>query len=393
MPQVALPELVIKVSINNQITIGLQNVYRKPKDCYNFEHREFSMVDIKKADYVNRSKACNATEVESFEQKLNRLYPALDIMKKTQRSKKALKPRKGFTRNILTGSLDERIPPFGVNQGQKLRECGAAVDLQQEKYGGASRVITLTLVGDTHEAFECLAANSKYIVNRLFQRVRLIDPSCNNYFYVWEFQKRGALHLHICLWNKSKNMAAKLGAKLVQQWYKILQDIQEGTGVDMFVRRDRKTYTPKRKWQSRNEPMRKSAGGYFSKYAGKASKKEERAHIYHLAKKYPPSRFWGSSKAVKNIIKENTFEYRFESHKTEVSKEYYERIVELLNQKDILSYGTFKWKMEYELTDRKGNGTFKRTITEGFKRNYYYSRKDFLGVKESIWDYIGANEY
>ena len=389
-----LQELVVKYSINNQITIGLQNVFRKQPDIFSCEIKNYNKFEIARREYYDKKHNQNAIATETFGDRLNRLYPALDIRKKSQGDKKANILRRGFAKLSADGkAINPHIPPFGVKQGQKIRESGAAIDLLMEKQGGAARVITLTLVGDTKEAFECLAVNSAYIRNRLFQVLRDNFKDCKNYFFVWEYQKRGALHLHICLWHKTPNLAAKAGAQIVQKWYEVLQDIQDKTGVDMFVRRDKKTYTHKKKWQSRNEPMRKSAGGYFSKYASKASNKKERQHIYHLAKKYPPSRFWGSSQSVKNIVKAEAFEFRFESHKSECSEKYYDGIRAIVAEFEIKAYNSYEWKFQKELRSYNGIGVEFRTITEGFKQNYYFSCEVFVEVKQAIDVYIGRYEY
>lgn len=389
-----LPELVVKYAINNQITIGLQNVYKRQPDVFSREYNTYTKYEIAKREYYDKRRAVATGEEETFDDRLNRLYPLLDIRKKLQRGKKARILSKGFAKFSADGKpINPHIPPFGVKQGQKLRESGAAIDLLMKEQGGAARVITLTLVGDTRSAFECLAANSAYVVNRLFQVLRHNFKDCKNYFFVWEYQKRGALHLHICLWHRIQNLAAKAGAQIVQKWYQILKEIQEKTGVDMFVRRDKKTYTPKRKWQSRNEPMRKSAGGYFSKYASKASNKKERAHIYHLAKKYPPSRFWGSSQSVKIIIKAAAFEFHFESHKTEYSQKYYDGIREIISEFEIKSYNSYDWKYQKELLSHNGIGIEIRTITEGFKQNYYFAPEIFPEVCQAIDEYIGRWKY
>lgn len=378
-----LPELTLKISINNQVTLGLQNVFRKPKDSYQpLENNGLTKYQIASLLYKSKKQKLAVAD-ESFDDRLNRLYPPLDIKKKSQRAKKSSRVRVGFGKNSDGQVVGEKVPPFGVRQGQKLRESGAAIDLLVKKQGGACRIVTLTLVGDTKEAFETLAANSGYVVNRLFQFVRRHGEGCNHWFFVWEYQKRGALHLHICLYHETNNKAAKLGAKLVQSWYKILRDLEKESGVDMFVRRDKKTYTPQRKWQSRNEPMRKSAGGYFSKYASKASKKEERKYIQKLAAMYPPSRFWGSSRMVKNIIKENTHTFSFESWKSDESKFQYERMVDIVNEFDIKSYGMYEFLLEKEYTNRKGK-VFKRTLAEGFKQNFYFSPEEFEIVKDKI---------
>jgi len=389
-----LQELVVKYSINNQITIGLQNVFRKQPDVFSCEYKNYNKYEIARREYYDKGRTQNTIDSETFDDRLNRLYPALDIKKKSQRGKKASVLRAGFNRISADGkAINPHIPPFGAKQGQKIRESGAAIDSLMKEQGGGARIVTLTLVGDTKEAFECLAANSGYTINRLFQVVRRKFGACKNWFFVWEYQKRGALHLHICVWHKDKHISAKIGVYLVQQWYKILQDIQDKTCVDMFVRKDKKTYTPKQKWQSRNEPMRKSAGGYFSKYASKASNKKERNHIYYLASKYPPSRFWGSSQSVKIIVKAEAFDFRFESHKSDYSEKFYDGIRAIIAEFEIKCYNSYDWKFQKEFHSNNGISVEIRTITEGFKQNYYFSDEDFIEVKHAINLYIGKYEY
>ena len=389
-----LPELVIKYSINNQITIGLQNVFKKHADVFRCDWKNFDKYTIAQHEHYAKKNKQNTINIDTFENRLDRLYPLLDIKKKSQRGKKANILRAGFNKISADGkAINPHIPPFGAKQGQKIRESGAAIDLLMKEQGGGARIVTLTLVGDTKEAFECLAANSGYLINRLFQVVRRKFGACKNWFFVWEYQKRGALHLHICVWHKDKHISAKMGVYLVQQWYKILQDIQDKTGVDMFVRRDKKTYTPKQKWQSRNEPMRKSAGGYFSKYAAKASNKKERNHIYHLASKYPPSRFWGSSQSVKIIVKAEGLDFRFENSDPIYSEKFYNGIRAIIAEFEIESYNTYDWKYQKEFYSNNKISVEVRTITEGFKQNYYFSSENFLACKIKINAYIDAYVY
>jgi len=390
----SLPELVIKYSVNNQITIGLQNVFKKQADVFRSDWKNFDKYTIAQHEHYAKKNKQNSVEPDTFENRLDRLYPPLDIKKNLQGTKKANILRQGFAKLSADGNpINPHIPPFGAKQGQKIRESGAAIDLLMKEQGGSARIITLTLVGDTKEAFECLAANSAYLRNRLFQVLRDNFKDCKNYFFVWEYQKRGALHLHICLWHKIANLAAKAGVQIVQKWYEVLQDIQDKTGVDMFVRRDKKTYTPKQKWQSRNEPMRKSAGGYFSKYASKASNKKERNHIYHLARKYPPSSFWGSSQSVKIIVKSEAFDFRFENSNPEYSEKFYNGIRAIIAGFEIESYNTYEWKYQKEFHSNNGVSVEIRTITEGFKQNYYFNPESFLACKIKINAYIDAYVY
>ena len=93
-----LPELVLNFSINNQISVGLQNVYRKPRDIFDCDSRIKNKYEIARKIYERKFELKDTTEYETFEQRLDRVYPPLDIKKKTQRGKKTDQVVSGFSR-------------------------------------------------------------------------------------------------------------------------------------------------------------------------------------------------------------------------------------------------------------------------------------------------------
>jgi hypothetical protein len=221
---------------------------------------------------------------------------ALDIMSESQRDYEG-KRRGGW------GYLAEKTI-FTKRARQQLLSAGAICDRDLKEKGF---VVTLTLPGGTDDAIKTLASESGYIINRLVQLLR--RKSCKYWFYVWELQTRGALHLHLFL--------GGLGAKnrevahlIPSLWWKILEELSIKHEVDLFRRLKGGTWqhTPS-KWQADVAIVRKSVSAYFAKYACKPCEKS----VMKLAtggRLYCPSRWWGCSSHLKAQIKLATKEYR-----------------------------------------------------------------------------------
>jgi hypothetical protein len=285
---------------------------------------------------------------------LGAALPPLDITKKSQRKARSLA---GW------GELS-KPKNFGHRAGQKIRECGAMMDklAPTPEY---CRVITLTLAGDTPEAFEAIAKYSGYAVNRIFQPIRRIDGDDVAWFFVWEYQKRGALHLHIALFHPDKAVSKECGDTVIIKWIEVLKDIQERSGVDMFVRRDRKSYASPENYQNVNQEMRKSCGGYFSKYAGKAANSKENNYVRRFSKKYPPSRFWGSNRTLKEMCKKFSYESILETELSEIES-HADRIRELILLFNPVKYDSFSWKK------RLNEGTEREVIISEGEAEVFY---------------------
>jgi hypothetical protein len=192
----------------------------------------------------------------------------------------------------------------------------------------------------------------------------------SHWFFVWEYQKRGALHLHIALMNPDKEKSRLCGEKILEKWFDVLLSIQEKSGVDMFCRNDRKSCVIRESHQNVNQLMRKSAGGYFSKYAAKAEKNEENSYVSKFSKKYPPSRFWGSSKSLKALCKEFSYEQILATE--EEIEERYQDILEWILLHQPVKFNEYEWKKKlYEGTD------FELVISEGKCQTFYVSKENF----------------
>lgn len=255
----------------------------------------------------------------------------LDIIKKSQRKKTFQKCRLNTPKN------------FTRQSGQKVRESGAAMDIASGNQGRFCHCVTLTLPANTSEAFTALAAYSGYAINRLFQPIRRRYGDMCLWFFVWEYQKRGALHLHIALYHPDESEGLYISSILIEQWHKILCDISIESETDMFLSKHGDRCTIRANHQHHAQPIQKNVGAYFSKYAGKEESKNN-----WYCKKYPVSRFWGSSKSIKRIISENSYEIEFDYYGYESQcEDKFESIIQnLIGKLSIVSSSSYQFDIQ-----------------------------------------------
>lgn len=378
-----LPEFVIKCSVNNQVSIGLQQVTRTRRpsydacskinlpdeiaEYYKSGNAAYVRERDKNYDYTSNIEQSPLGDYERKWQKTEkRSTPSLDLTEKSQRKLEAKSKVVGFAACKVSAPKK-----FGAKQGHKIRESGAALDILCNGDPTKARVITLTLAGDTPEAKNAIACYSGYAINRLFQVVRRDYPDCNNWFFVWEYQKRGALHLHIAIYHDDKEISKQIGDRLVEAWHNTLIDIGLKADCCMFTSKKKDRCTIRSLHQNVNQEMKKSCGGYFSKYASKGENGTERAKMEVWAKIYSPSRFWGSSQSIKNVVKENSFSFNIEMLNGSEAMEVFEFCLNFLTDRTLLHYGEYQFKKEIEHEQGK------KTIAEGFRQNFYVLPEDY----------------
>lgn len=246
----------------------------------------------------------------------------LDIIKKSQQVRKYERPwgkvqtPKSFTRNAK----------------QKILEAGAVVDKYIGKQG--SYELTLTIPGSGTVVYDVVARWSGYIVNRMLQVIRRLTAKGLDihWFFVWEHQKRGALHQHWCIAIKDEPMLTDYVCRLLKaKWFELLQELSDKSGVDLFRRKGFVGSWRERPdvWQFSINPVRKSVAAYFSKYMSKNLETSE----YNKARKAArdkrcgapeagvkgamvlslcPSRYWGCSSSIRKMTKANSVTSKFE---------------------------------------------------------------------------------
>lgn len=280
-------------------------------------------------------------------------------------------------RSLKKGGWGHLAKPtsFTRNARHRLLEAGAVVD---KLCGLNAWEVTCTIPGSTDGAFRVVAENTGWIMNEITREIR--RSKCPLWFYVWELQKRGALHLHLLIADPSRDLSS-LAETVRQRWWALLQSLCTRTGEDVFAKSRRITWkhTPSA-WQSHVAPIQKSVAAYFSKYAGKTASPTSK--VKGFRKVYTPSRWWGSSKMVKEEIKKERRKYRLE-----VSASVGEVILKEL-QSFLDMPGKLKtYKYRFDLGKSK-NGT---NLGGGDVCINYYDTQTFNRMQmweKEVWEYV-----
>ena len=393
-------QLYVNLSINNQVTIGLQNtrlINDAGKSAY-LTHNSIAQKQIER-HFPLKNVCLKYKALAEHERKAQKkvhkskaflrwyfgvkIRP-LDITQKLQRMLQSFASNlSGFANLKVCAKIlivfgqfcKHKIKRFGNVQAQKIHECGAAMEMLSNE-PRFSHVTTLTLPANTKEAFGCIAACSGAMVNSLFQPIRYLYPNTNNWFYVWEYQSRGALHLHIAHYHPDESEGMLIGNILVETWHKVLCDTSENSGVDLFLAKQKDRCTIRQFHQHHTQPMRKSVAGYFSKYASKASQKEENNYIRKFSEMYPPSRFWGSSSQIKMIVKSHHFHNcRDYTESKDFMYFLFVRIHKMISECEIVLEKSYSFKKD--LTENL-------CVAEGFRNVYYLSPSDYQKILKAL---------
>jgi len=393
-------QLYVNLKVNNQVTIGLQNtrlISDAGKSAY-LTHNQIAENQIENHFPIRNAVLKYKQEVASARQNSAKSRKSkgylqwalgvkkrpLDIMKKLQAiCRSCTASRFGILKLytiavalVIFGQYQKnKIKRFGNIQAQAIHECGAALEM----LSGQSRfchVTTLTLPANTHEAFECLAARSGSIINSLFQPIRDRYPDMKYWFFVWEYQKRGALHLHIAHYHPDECEGMLIGNLIIEKWHQILCDISESTGIWMLSAKHNGDREMKEFYQYHTQPMRKSVAGYFSKYASKASNKEENNYVKKFSEMYPPSRFWGCSSQIKLIRKVNSFSNcRDYTENKEFMYCLFVRIHKMISECNIVLQNSYNFKVDLSQN---------LCVAEGFRNTFYLSPNDYQRILNDI---------
>lgn len=372
-------QIRVKLRPNNQITVTCGSWKKKEVPVYQDLRLKHSCADKYKNRLPEIKRKPLRSDNKPYEIPKKKIDRAkLDIIQKFQRSKK--KPRMRLN----------RPKDFTKESGQKLRESGAAVDIACNGETRFCHEVTLTLPANHHDAFTALAAYSGYVINRLFQPIRRKYGEMCLWFFVWEYQKRGALHVHICIYHPDECEGLYIAAQLIEQWHKILCDLCVMADCDMFSRKDKKSSTIRYNHQHHTAPIKKAVGAYFSKYAGKEESKQS-----WYCQKYPVSRFWGSCKAIKEIIKAHSLEFNFDYVGCEKDCEWkhseiIDRIISNLNIVSVSQYSFLIQLRGGHVLNRYKDGKKLisnwdgKKVAEGDRTTFYFEQSQFLQAMELL---------
>lgn len=158
--------------------------------------------------------------------------------------------------------------------------------------------LTGTLPGNTPAAFRAIAEYSSYIAESIGHWIKRTVKS-DYYFYVWELQKRGALHFHYCVYCPDSRVREKICTAFKPKWTTLLDSISEKSNVCLWessngtCHRDRYGTL-----QAYAQEVHTSVAAYLCGYLGNAKNK----HIQDKECPYYPQRWWGASRASTSLL-------------------------------------------------------------------------------------------
>ena len=216
------------------------------------------------------------------------------------------------------------------------------------------RFITLTLPGSRFECLDLLSRYSGFLINRLRQVLRRSGIPHHDVF-VWELQKRGALHIHWVIGASDSRFkflspVEVLATRLKDKWFDLLLEIGDKENIDMFARKgfggshkDNPTA-----WQWKIEKIRKSVQQYLSKYTSKGFNQNsgQTKSYSKIQARFSPSRWWGQSQNLLKEVRKYRTELKFETLSTEECNLMTNRLFELIPL-DTISYYYYKeWSLD-----------------------------------------------
>lgn len=164
--------------------------------------------------------------------------------------------------------------------------------------------LTGTLPSSDTRAYRAMAVYASEMVECLHRYIRR-TIRCEYWFYVWELQKRGALHIHYCAYVPDPVLRNKLIQSFKPKWQEILDIVGERANIDMWSRANGESWASnKGVLQAYAQEVRYSVAAYMAKYCGKGSGEEE----VPKERQYYPARWWGASRKLSALVKELTQE-------------------------------------------------------------------------------------
>jgi len=178
---------------------------------------------------------------------------------------------------------------------QFIREVGAIFDTKNRS---RTVFVTGTLPGSTNDAIAALSAYSGWLVQAVTNWFRDRFHG-STYFGVWEYQRRGALHLHACIHCPSEEAAVRLRQNWKRKWIELLDSVSKRSGVDLYGRADGSTWAQNR-WICRTDAQQveKSVGAYLGKYLSKGSVK------HRSWCERPPVSWWFADKESRSQVRQ-----------------------------------------------------------------------------------------
>ena len=195
---------------------------------------------------------------------------------------------RSLARRFKLGDRSSQVPGYGGltrktiltrHAGRVLFECGA---ISERHCGITGAFLTGTVAGSTKVALQTVANYSAWLIERVRKWVKHHVNQRAHVFGVWEPQKRGALHLHLCGSSLDVDGIAYLLHMFHDYWRALLIKLSNKSGVDLFKKNNSKTWLEdtSKPWTGAGW-LRSSPAKYLAKYCGKNARKEVASAVYY----------------------------------------------------------------------------------------------------------------
>lgn len=230
-------------------------------------------------------RTCAAAELKA--------WMGLSAKRAEQMRQQALGRQPLLVQNAEFQDRDKEISGWGALPKKKIfrrrarRSIAEWGEIAWRKFGQSGVFLTGTVPGSGAVIAETVARYSGWLMNRVKQWFR--DGFSTEYAVsaVWELQKRGMLHIHLCVLSTQKRVLERLLKEWKERWNGLLLELSKNTGVDLF--RKNKWWS----WQENLEATRQDAqwliknpARYLAKYLQKGSRDSASKSAFH------PSRWW-----------------------------------------------------------------------------------------------------
>lgn len=208
------------------------------------------------------------------------------------------------------GALPDREHRFSRYGRNSVRWSACTLE---ERFGRENCIfLTATCPGSSDRAVKAFAEWSSWTADRVqkwlrdnFSQAADLGLSELHHVYVWEFQRRGALHYHGLVVTSDYERLNDLWQPF---WVELLKQGSELSGVDWFERRKGGS------WKGFGQVVQvdcqitqKSVASYLAKYLGKGATEGGRACPEKL--RFPPARYWGRTRNVRRLVLQVTKQY------------------------------------------------------------------------------------
>lgn len=190
-----------------------------------------------------------------------------------------------------------RITRFGNNARRTLSRCSGVFD-RDGIPPGEIVFLTGTLPGGTREAMDALAKWSSYAVDLLKSHISKMGIASAYSMYVWEHQKRGALHLHYAIHVPDEMLRSRLIDRFKSIWTHVIDAICVKSSVNLWLSEKGVNWAEKKEViQADAQAVYKSVGSYLAKYLGKQAPYSTHKDAFGVPY-LPPVRWWGCSRPL-----------------------------------------------------------------------------------------------